>query len=130
MPTLFEKACKENNALDVHKMLNLFWPVPVEIRTKKSESALMLASANGAEEVCRVLIENNCYLEAKDLQEKTALFYAVENNHERVVKLLIEKGADVNKRDADRNTVLHIAAKANNFEIITFLMQSMKFKYF
>jgi ankyrin repeat protein len=85
MPIMFEEACRENNAEDVSIMLNLCRPVPVEIRTKKSESALMLASASGAEDVCRVLIDKKCDLEARDLQEKTALLFCVEKGHFHIV---------------------------------------------
>ena len=81
MPATFEDACRHNNAEYVSTMVNLCRPVPVEIRTKKSESALMLACANGAQEVCQVLIDKNCEREAKDIQEKTALFYCVEKEH-------------------------------------------------
>jgi ankyrin repeat protein len=96
---MFEEACRQNKAEDVSTMLNHCRPVPVEIRTKKSESALMLACANGAKEVCQVLIDNYCDLEARDLQEKTALFYAAEKGHLDCLKFLIEHKADANARD-------------------------------
>jgi hypothetical protein len=73
---MFEEACRENNAEDVSRMLNLCWPVPVEIRTKKSESALMLASANGALEVCRVLID----LKQETFKKKLLSFYVLKRD--------------------------------------------------
>ncbi len=123
MPVIFEEACKNNDCSEeVNTMLTQNWPIPIEIRTKKSESALMLACGNGAEEVCQVLIDNRCDLEARDLHKKTALFYCVEKGHTNVVKLLTEKGADVNKRDEDNNTALHIATAANNIGIAKLLL--------
>ncbi len=117
MPTSFEKACTENIVGEVHTMLTQNRPVPVEIRNKQSGSALMLACAIGAEEICRVLIDNNCDFEARDLHEKTAIFFL------NVVKLLIENNADVNKRDEKINTALHLATESNNIEIVKFLAE-------
>ncbi|KAI0270169.1 ankyrin repeat-containing domain protein [Russula aff. rugulosa BPL654] len=55
---------------------------------------LHVASACGAPEVVRLLLEHGADIEAKDKNGKTALQEAAENERDKVVELLREHGAE------------------------------------
>lgn len=55
---------------------------------------LQKAALNGHVDVIKFLIEKNCRLDCRSLDQDTPLIDAVENGHLEVVKILLERGAD------------------------------------
>ena len=81
------------------------------MRNKKSETGLMIACANGAEEVAEIFLAQKCDLEAKDAKGKTTLLHAVQNGWYTIVKRLLDHDADVNATTNLNETALHLIAR-------------------
>ena len=61
------------------------------MENSQGETALILASKNGHENIVKLLFQNSKVdVNVKDNHEKTALMYSVEYGHENVAKLLMQ----------------------------------------
>jgi ankyrin repeat protein len=81
----------------------------VNAKTKRGDTALMMASEKGHLEIVKWLIANNADVNAKDNKDnvgETALILASEKGHLEIVKLLIANNADVNAKSNGEWTAL------------------------
>ncbi|PZO31230.1 MAG: ankyrin repeat domain-containing protein [Flavobacteriaceae bacterium] len=84
---------------------------------------LILACYRGNNEVAKVLIENNCDLNAKS-EMGTPLMAAIVKGNNEIAKLLIEKKADINYADINGTTALIYAVQFQNIEILKLLIEN------
>ena len=95
----------------------------VNTKDKRDTTPLMYASAIGASEAMRLLIEAGADVNAKNAFDATALMWCAGDI--RKVKMLVSKGANVNARSKQGRTPLLIAATSNDsYEVVKFLMDS------
>lgn len=85
-----------------------------------ARTPLMVASAYGHEEICKILLAHKAKIDEK--LSTTALIEACFNGHYEIVKLLVEAGARISVRNDVGNTPLYVAAREGNFEICVFLI--------
>nr|XP_048295474.1 putative ankyrin repeat domain-containing protein 19 [Myodes glareolus] len=87
----------------------------VKVRRKKRQmTALHFACAYGKVEVVRVLLRNNCDIDAVDINSITPLMKAVQNWTYGCVYTLLKHGANPNHMDKNGNTSLHYAVSEGN----------------
>jgi ankyrin repeat protein len=104
---------KNNKAEDCHKALNGNRPLPLDIRNKASQNALMIACAHGSQDVVEMLFTTagTHDLEAVDAQGWTALHYASYNGHQEILHILCENRANPSATTNNNETGLHLAAQ-------------------
>lgn len=73
-------------------------------------SLLMAASAHGAENCAKYLIDRGANVNMKNFHGFTALHWAAFAGRTNMVPILVEAGADIESRTADGKTPLHVAA--------------------
>jgi uncharacterized protein len=123
----------------------------LEARTPQDESALMMASLGGFEELAKTLIdkgadvnktgwaplhyaatkghisimklllENHAYIDAESPNRSTPLMMAAMYGTFEAVKLLVEEGADVGLKNEQGLTALDFAKRANRSDAATYL---------
>lgn len=74
--------------------------------SKYSQTALMIAAANGYEQMASDLIKAGAEIDAVDVNKDTALHYASQFKNPRLVELLLEAGANPNLKDKFGETPL------------------------
>ncbi len=108
---------------DVTALRSLIKSGDVNTRDKRDATPLMYASAVGASEALRLLIEAGADVNAKNAFDATALMWCAGDTYK--VKMLVSKGADVNARSKQGRTPLLIAAASNDsYDVVKFLMDS------
>lgn len=91
---------------------------------------LLYAEINKADDVIRVLKENNAILFPENInifnnvRGKTPLHFCAERGNIEMAIFLIESGANVNITDSIGRAPLYFAVNSNNFEIAKFLIES------
>jgi ankyrin repeat protein len=87
---------------------------------------LHLAASRGRLEACRVLLERNAKVNARNNNGITALLGALQGGRKYfdVVQLLLDHNADVQLHDNKENTPLHSAAESGRLEIARVLLKS------
>uniref|UniRef100_A0A0N5BNF1 NAD(+) ADP-ribosyltransferase n=1 Tax=Strongyloides papillosus TaxID=174720 RepID=A0A0N5BNF1_STREA len=103
--------------------LLLKYHVNPNITNNRKETAIMLASACGHENIVRILIDykGDCNLQSDC--GKTALVYATLHNQISCIYVLLEKGADPNIVDETGNTAILYACKCDNENILRIMLQ-------
>ena len=87
------------------------------------ETALMIASQNGHENLVKFLFEKGGDLHARDINNHNVLMFAAQNGHKDVVKFIFEKGGDLNARDINNRTALMLAAQFRKLNIVKYLLE-------
>ena len=82
---------------------------------------LILACYRGNNDVAKVLIENNCDINAKS-EMGTALMASIVKGNNEIASFLIDKKADVNLTDAEGTTALMYAVQFKNIELVKLLL--------
>ena len=103
----FLKAAKDGDLKKIKSMLNKEINIKTLIKSvdKENNTALILASKFGYNEIVKILIENGADVNFRNNDNSTALIEASSFYYE-VVKLLIENGADINAKDNEGKTAL------------------------
>lgn len=101
------------------------------LRNQYGEISLHLAAGGGDAKICRLLIENDAWVNAKikvlgfnDNSCYTPLHLAARGGHAEVCGLLIENDADVKAKDKDDKTPLHLAALGGHAEVYRLLIEN------
>jgi len=84
-------------------------------------TALMLTALCGYSKCVKLLIENGCNINTKDIKGWNALMYATVNGHEECIKLLIKKKCNINEYNC---IVLVIASEKGHTECVKLLIES------
>ncbi|MBI3902288.1 MAG: ankyrin repeat domain-containing protein [Nitrosomonadales bacterium] len=93
-PLEFLKAVEMGNSATIGRFLSR--GTNLEVRDERGWSPLMIAAANGNEEIAALLLRSGADVRATDNAGYTPLHWAAFNGHDKVVKLLIEQGSDPN----------------------------------
>jgi ankyrin repeat protein len=125
MPELFEMDLKNNAAEECQKILTGNRPLPLDIRNKASQNALMIACAIGCQEVVEMLftIDGNLDLEAVDAKGWTALHHASKQGSNEILDILCQKGANPSATTNKNKTGLHLAAQERHKAVVEFLLE-------
>ncbi|PNP53232.1 hypothetical protein THARTR1_06249 [Trichoderma harzianum] len=87
------------------------------------QSPLLWATRNGHEDVIRLMIDANAFLEVRDKEEgATPLIWAARKGYKNVVNLLLERGGEINAKDNYGRTPLSLAALYKHRPIIQLLL--------
>jgi hypothetical protein len=124
MPSAFETAITENKYELVYNYLIGDWPLPVDIRNKASQTALMIACAFKAVETAEEIIEKNPDLNARDTLGWTALHHAAQSGTLECVKLFIESKAEIDATTDKKETAVFLATTQNHPDIVDFLAEN------
>ena len=69
-------------------------PEDLDVPDNAGNTPLQIAALEGYTDIVRLLLENGCDVNIKNIDKDTPLIDAVENGHVEVVRLLLEHGAD------------------------------------
>ena len=69
-------------------------PEDLDVPDNAGNTPLQIAALEGYSDIVRLLLENGCDVNIKNIDKDTPLIDAVENGHVEVVRLLLEHGAD------------------------------------
>src|SRR3989338_4389561 len=86
------------------------------------ETLLHRASAIGASQVVKFLLEHNADVDARESDQWTPLHLAAQNGHLDVAQLLLAHNADVDARDPNQWTPLHLAAYQGHLDVAQLLL--------
>jgi len=103
-------ACGWDKPIDMAKFL-LEQGLDVDIKTKKGETALLIAVKNKNLAVALYLIDKKANLNVQDENGNTALHYAVEKYSKKMMVLLLLKGADKNMKNKEGLNVFDLVEK-------------------
>ncbi len=84
---------------------------------------LILACYRGNNEVAKILIANNCEINAKSEMGSALMACIVKGNNE-IATLLIQKKADLNTTDSQGTTALMYAVQFKNAELVKLLLEN------
>jgi ankyrin repeat protein len=88
---------------------------------------LMIAAAEGKENLAKLLVEYGADVNAKDLYGDTALMWAVHGGHLNVVEFLVEHGANVNAAATyitnAGSTALIYASEKGHVNVVKYLIK-------
>lgn len=82
---------------------------------------LILACYRGNNEVAKILIANNCEINAKSEMGSALMACIVKGNNE-IATLLIQKKADLNATDSQGTTALMYAVQFKNIDLVKLLL--------
>ncbi|GAU98761.1 hypothetical protein RvY_09867-2 [Ramazzottius varieornatus] len=94
----------------------------LDTRDKKGRNALMLAGANGHEEMASLLLGQGADVASEDNNGWTALHHAAKAGYLKVVKVLVEAGASPVSETSDGKIPLCYAANALKTDVLTYLI--------
>ncbi|BHF82579.1 hypothetical protein SprV_0802571700 [Sparganum proliferum] len=80
------------------------------------------AASQGNPAIVRLLIEANCLVDARDINENTALHHAAMSGHAETVSILLNSGASVNASNNQFWTPLTNAAYWNHPDVVKLLL--------
>ncbi|PRP82206.1 hypothetical protein PROFUN_10415 [Planoprotostelium fungivorum] len=96
-------------------------------KTDKDFTPLIIASANGHDEIVNILLEKkeDCMMEDKaGPYRRTALGFATMSGHLSIVRRLLESGANITATNSAGGTPLHDAAAKGHVDIIRLMIAS------
>jgi ankyrin repeat protein len=125
----FAKAQEKLDVFDVARKGNAQQAVEIiktdvkafNTKNENGFSPLILACYRGNNEVAKVLIENNCDLNAKS-EMGTALMASIVKGNNEIAKLLIQKKVDINLTDDQGTTALMYAVQFKNINLVKLLL--------
>ena len=96
----------------------------LEFQTKNQGfTPLHVASAEGNTDICRILTDYICKVNAKAISGYTPLHLAAEKGSLEIVQLLIENGASINEVENEGWTPLYLAAKNKHYDVVKMLIE-------
>ncbi|XP_052076471.1 uncharacterized protein LOC127714450 isoform X1 [Mytilus californianus] len=90
----------------------------------EGETLLFKACSQGYLEIVKILLEECCYVNAKNNNGETALCIACQRNENAITTLLIQYGADINKQSYEGLCPLYFACIQENENIADLLLQN------
>ena len=114
------KAVEHGEAVQLKAMIS---PETLAKRTSKySQTALMIAAADGFEQMASDLIKAGAEIDAVDVNKDTALHYAAQFKNPRLIELLLQAGANPNLKDKFGETpLIKCAYNGNRLGVISLL---------
>eukprot|EP01024_Parvocaulis_polyphysoides_P048309 TRINITY_DN4597_c0_g1_i2.p3 TRINITY_DN4597_c0_g1~~TRINITY_DN4597_c0_g1_i2.p3 ORF type:complete len:170 (+),score=26.14 TRINITY_DN4597_c0_g1_i2:194-703(+) len=109
-------AAREGNIVDTQNALQNGAQVKYEYAG--GSTALHLASANGHEQVCQILLDAGSDPNAKNQNGSTPLHWAAVNNQAEVVRLLLQHGAQLTIVNSNDRTAFDEALQNNHQEVL------------
>ncbi|KAM0717635.1 hypothetical protein Q7P37_007487 [Cladosporium fusiforme] len=110
-------ACKDGQTSEVQRLLEQGIDPNTDLHSREFKNGLQAASANGHEDVVRLLLDGGAAFNVQGGRDGTALQAASLCGHARVVELLLEVGADVDTRGGPYACALS-AASASGHELV------------
>lgn len=95
--------------------------VDVDTIDNKHRTALMIASNYGHTNIVSILLENDAYVNATDINGNTALMRACYKGRKNIVSMLLDNGADMNMKSCKGKTAIKIARKRGYDDIVSIL---------
>jgi len=113
-------AVDHGNAVQLKAMIS---PETLAKRTSKySQTALMIAAADGFEQMASDLIKAGAEIDAVDVNKDTALHYAAQFKNPRLIELLLQAGANPNLKDKFGETpLIKCSYNGNRLGVISLL---------
>lgn len=93
----------------------------VDTIDNKHRTVLMIASNFGYTQIVSILLENDAYVNARDINGNTALMRASYKGHKQIVSMLLDNGADMNMKNHKNRTALMIAKTKGHADIVSIL---------
>jgi len=114
------KAVEHGDDVQLKAMIS---PETLAKRTSKySQTALMIAAAEGLEQMASDLIKAGAEIDAVDVNKDTALHYAAQFKNPRLIELLLQAGANPNLKDKFGETpLIKCAYNGNRLGVISLL---------
>lgn len=103
-------------------LLNNFFAsdFPVEYKTEKGKSLLIIALENDSQKVLNMLLERGVYLEETFEDGKTPIFYVRSLN---ALEQMVKAGADIDKKDSSGKTLLSYFIEAKPLSYSKYLVE-------
>ena len=98
--------------------------VNVNAKNKYGETALILASTDGSEDIVKMLLEAGANVNVEDNVGNTVLLIAIDRGHKTVIKVLLERGADVNAENRSGQTPLRYVSGRGREDIVKMLLEA------
>lgn len=86
------------------------------------QTALHIASRQGATDMAELLLEAGAQLQARDTDLMTPPMEAAKAGHLGVLKLLLRRGVDLEACSVDNETILHLAARSGSMESLAYII--------
>lgn len=102
---------------DIHRIKDFIQKGDVDRRDNGGYTALHYAARHGHNEICRLLLDANCNVNAKTKGGATPLHRASMMGHKNIVDMLLRSNAKVDLQDEDGQTALHRSAAKGLVEI-------------
>ncbi|KAF4880524.1 Vegetative incompatibility protein HET-E-1 [Colletotrichum siamense] len=87
-------------------------------------TALILASEEGMDGICKLLIDNGALIDAQNDLGLSPLMKSAEQGHASTVKLLLSSGASFDLRDNKGQTALHISVREGCLGVVQILLEA------
>ncbi|KAM9294386.1 ankyrin repeat and SOCS box protein 2 [Gastrophryne carolinensis] len=110
-------------SLECLKLLLKAYPLVIDQRTLREETALILATVRGHLDCISVLLQSGAEPDIVNKTRETPLYKACEKKNADAVRLLVDYRADVNHRCNQGWTALHEAVARNALDIIDILVK-------
>ncbi|CAF1140837.1 unnamed protein product, partial [Rotaria sordida] len=96
----------------------------LEERDDGSNTAIHIAAAEGHSSIIKLLIEQNCDLQARNLISWLPIHCAAERGRYNSVRVLIENHSPIDPVDKNQQTPLHLAARNGHSEVVKLLLKN------
>ncbi|CAF3006428.1 unnamed protein product [Rotaria sp. Silwood2] len=96
----------------------------LEERDDGSNTALHIAAAEGHSSIVKLLLEQNCDLQARNIISWLPIHCAAERGRYNSVRVLIENHSPIDPVDKNQQTPLHLAAHNGHSEVVKLLLKN------
>ncbi|CAF3400425.1 unnamed protein product [Rotaria socialis] len=96
----------------------------LEERDDQSNTALHIAAAEGHSSIIKLLLEQNCDLQSRNMISCLPIHCAAERGRYNSVRTLIENHSPVDPVDKNQQTPLHLAARKGHSEVVKLLLKN------
>lgn len=110
-----------DGSIKVFRILVNLNNIKINATTPHDETALMMASLQGNEEMVRLLIEKGAEINKSGW---SPLHYAAARGHILIIKLLLSKSANINAQSPNQTTPLMMAAMYGSYESVKVLLDA------
>lgn len=101
-------AATNKDSIEARRLLNKNADIDINAGDERQRTALHISAANGAEDVVRLLLENDASPNVKDVNGNTPLHLAACSGMIPIVTLLLHYGGDISATDSNGKTPLHL----------------------